>query len=338
MIWLDHMGAQVSGYSLKPNTSPSLFDSANLAKSQTEFGDVRDASALEKELTRTQPDIVMHFAAQPLVRYSYENPIETYATNVMGTVHLLNAIRVAPSVKAVVIVTTDKCYENREWAWGYREDDHLGGFDPYSSSKACAEIVTSAMRRSFFTDKKIAIATARAGNVIGGGDWAEDRLIPDMIRAIQTKSILKIRNPGATRPWQHVLEPLGAYLKLAEALFDKGSEFAESWNFGPADKDAKSVGEIVELMSLAWKIQKSSTELKYEFEGNHIKKLHEAHFLKLDCSKAQTRLGWTPRWDAGTAIQKTAEWYKAYYENPKMALQLSLKQIEDYSRSGEATS
>ncbi len=332
-IWLESMGAQVSGYSLKPNTTPNLFEAAKLGVNDSEFGDVCDSQKLEKSLLQSGAEIVLHFAAQPLVRYSYVNPIETFATNMMGTVHLLNAIRAASTVRAALMITTDKCYENREWVWGYREEDPVGGHDPYSSSKACAEIITSAMRRSFFADGKVAIATARAGNVIGGGDWAEDRLIPDIMRAIQTKSVLKIRNPSATRPWQHVLEPLGAYLTLTEALYNKGTEFAEAWNFGPADKDAKSVGDIVELMSQTWNTQQSKSDLKYEFEQPHSKKVHEARFLKLDCSKAQARLGWYPRWDAETAIQKTAEWYKSYYENPKAARELVLKQIAEYGQT-----
>ncbi len=338
-LWLEHLGAQVTGYSLNPNTSPNLFEASGLINTNgtSEFGDVCDFALLEKSLKASKADVVFHLAAQPLVRYSYENPIETYATNMMGTVHLLNAVRATPEVRAVVIVTTDKCYENREWLWGYREDDPVGGFDPYSSSKACAEIITSAMRRSYFNEHGPAIASARAGNVIGGGDWAGDRLIPDIMRAIQNQNVLKIRNPQATRPWQHVLEPLHGYMMLAEALFSKGREFAEAWNFGPAEQDAKSVGEIVHMMSETLKSLGSKPEFKFELNDSleHKNKLHEAHFLKLDCSKAHALLGWQPRWNAETAILKTAEWYKSFYENPKLAKTLVLKQITDYSHGSK---
>ena len=233
-LWLQTMGAKVTGFALAPPTSPSLFEAARVADGMTSIiGDIRDAAALKDALVAADSEIVLHMAAQPLVRASYDDPVGTYATNVMGTVHLLEAVRAAASVRACVVVTTDKCYENREWAWGYREDEPMGGFDPYSNSKGCSELVTSAYRRSFFQHSGIALGSARAGNVIGGGDWAADRLVPDILRAFEQNKPVVIRNPNATRPWQHVLEPLSGYLVLAERLYNDGQAFAEGWNFGP---------------------------------------------------------------------------------------------------------
>ncbi|MDP3334886.1 MAG: CDP-glucose 4,6-dehydratase, partial [Methylococcaceae bacterium] len=286
------------------------------------IGDIRDAEQLKNAMQAAQPDIVLHLAAQALVRYSYAQPIETYSVNVMGTVHLLEAVRATPSVKAVVNVTTDKCYENREWHWGYRENEAMGGFDPYSSSKGCAELVTAAYRQSFLHSAGVALASARAGNVIGGGDWAIDRLIPDFLRALDTQQSLTIRSPEATRPWQHVLEPLSGYLRLAERLYTDGAAFAEAWNFGPLHEDARSVRWIVEQLSehrpdLHW--QRDSTP-----------QAHEAHYLTLDSSKAKHRLPWQPRWRLATALQKTIAWHEAWRAGQDMQA-ITLAQIDDYT-------
>jgi CDP-glucose 4,6-dehydratase len=263
-------------------------------------------------------------AAQPLVRYSYANPVETYATNVMGTVHVLESTRAIDSVRATVVVTTDKCYENKEWVWGYRENEPMGGYDPYSNSKGCAELITSAYRHSYFSDPSSInkVASARAGNVIGGGDWSEDRLIPDAIKAFEANLPLMIRNPVATRPWQHVLEPLSGYLILAQALYEKGSPFASGWNFGPRDEDNRAVKEVVDLLISGW-----GDAARWEKEGTE--QPHEANLLKLDCSKARTQLGWIPKWKLETATQKIVEWQKAFQEKANMQ-ELSLLQINQY--------
>jgi len=327
-IWLQAMGAQVVGYALAPPTNPSLFEVADVAKGMTSIiGDIRDLPHLQKVFAEHQPEIVIHMAAQPLVRYSYIEPVETYSTNVMGVVNLLEAVRVTKSVKAVVNVTTDKCYENREWAWGYRENEAMGGFDPYSSSKGCAELVTAAYRNSYFNPAKyqdhgVAIASARAGNVIGGGDWAEDRLIPDIMRAISEGKPVNIRNPHAIRPWQHVLEPLSGYLVLAEKLYTEGAAYAEGWNFGPNDEDAKPVQWIVEKLTQSWG-EGASWVLD---GGDHP---HEAHYLKLDCSKAKSRLDWHPRWHLDQALEKIVEWQRAYVKGGDVKA-LTLAQIDSY--------
>jgi CDP-glucose 4,6-dehydratase len=285
------------------------------------IADIRNLMLLTQSMKLAAPDIVFHMAAQPLVRYSYLHPAETYEVNVMGTVNLLEAVRATPSVKAVVNVTTDKCYENREWPWGYRENDAMGGFDPYSSSKGCAELVTSAYRQSFFNSTGIALASARAGNVIGGGDWAIDRLIPDLLRSMDTSSKLKIRSPQSTRPWQHVLEPLSGYLLLAESLFIQGSTFAEGWNFGPDDEDAQSVKWIIERF----------TEMRkgLMWECDLIEQPHETNYLKLDSSKAKVRLGWQPRWRLSTSLGKTLEWHQAWRSQEDMR-SITLNQIAEY--------
>jgi len=292
------------GYSQPAPTEPSLFELARVREGmQSIEGDVRDFVHLSKTIKATQPEIVIHLAAQSLVRRSYLNPVETYATNVMGTVHLLEAARASDSIKALVVVTSDKCYENREWVWGYRESDALGGYDPYSSSKACAELATAAFRNSFFNGKgeghSAAIASVRAGNVVGGGDWAEDRLVPDIIRRwLDGRSVL-IRNPHAVRPWQHVLDPLGAYLLLAEKLYEEGARYAESWNFGPRDRDARPVSWVVERCRSLWGDGAS-------WERDEEEHPHEASYLKLDCSKALAHLGWQPRWNLEKALEREA--------------------------------
>ena len=311
-IWLVSLGAKVYGYALDPPTVPSLFVLSSLEdKIKFSKGDIRNLETLRQSVTECQPDIVFHLAAQPIVRQSYEEPILTYETNVIGTAKLLEAIRGCNSVKAVVLITTDKCYDNKEWVWGYREIDPLGGYDPYSSSKACAELVISAYRSSFFNPKEyrkkhhIAIASARAGNVIGGGDWAEDRLVPDIVKAISEGRKVFIRNPEAIRPWQHVLEPLSGYLMLAEKLYINGTEYGEAWNFGPYDADAKPVSWIVEKLCSMWPGSPG-------YEIDIAPKPYEASYLKLDCSKAINRLKWEPIWNLETAIKKTIDWNLAF--------------------------
>ena len=330
-LWLQSMGAQVVGYALAPPTNPSLFVVTNAAEGMTSLaGDIRDFSSLSSAFLKYQPEIVIHMAAQPLVRYSYVNPIETYSTNLMGTVHLLEASRLAGSVRAIVNVTSDKCYENHEWLWGYRENEPMGGHDPYSSSKGCAELITSAYRSSYFNpmdyaNHGIALATARAGNVIGGGDWAEDRLIPDIMNALTHGNPVNIRNPDAIRPWQHVLEPLSGYLLLAERLYKEGTSYAEGWNFGPSDEDAKPVLWITERLIDMWG-EGASWVLD---EKSHP---HEAHHLKLDCSKAKARLDWYPRWHLEDALSAIVDWHRAYQHGKNMH-DLTLHQIRTYADS-----
>ncbi len=305
-LWLQRLGAELQGFALAPTGSHSLFDAARVAEGMgSTIGDIRALEPLKSALLAFGPDIVIHMAAQPLVRQSYADPVETYATNVMGTVHLLEAVRSAPGVRAVVNVTTDKCYENREWAWGYREDEPLGGHDPYSSSKGCAELVSSAWRRSFFHQGGPALATARAGNVIGGGDWGTDRLVPDILRAFECDEPVVIRNPRSTRPWQHVLEPLSGYLTLAQCLWRHGAGFAEGWNLGPRDEDARPVQWIVERLGELW-----GAGARWRLDGGDHP--HEAHFLKLDISKARSRLGWAPRWRLEDALLHTVDWHQSW--------------------------
>lgn len=309
-LWLQRLGADVSGYALAAPTTQNLFDVADVAtRMHSTIGDVRDATALASAMRNAAPEIVIHMAAQPLVRQSYADPVETYSTNVMGTVHLLEAARQIPTVRAVVNVTSDKCYENREWIWGYREDEPMGGYDPYSSSKGCSELVTAAYRNSFFNPRDgsscLGLASARAGNVIGGGDWARDRLIPDILRALGAGESAAIRNPHAVRPWQHVLEPLGGYLLLAERLYQEKDRYAGAWNFGPRDDDAKPVQWIVERIIERW----GAGARWYHDDATH---LHEAHHLSLDCSKAAAYLDWRPRWDLGTALDAIIAWQRAY--------------------------
>jgi CDP-glucose 4,6-dehydratase len=327
-LWLQSMGANVVGYALAPPTNPSLFEVAEVAKGMTSnIGDIRDLDNLQAVFTENSPEIVIHMAAQPLVRYSYQNPVETYSTNVMGTVHLLEAIRKTPGVKAVVNITTDKCYENREWIWGYRENEPMGGYDPYSNSKGCAELVSAAYRSSFFNVNDyvhhgVALATVRAGNVIGGGDWAQDRLIPDILKGFELGDLVDIRNPHAIRPWQHVLEPVRGYLTLAEKLFECGPAFAEGWNFGPNDEDAKPVGWIVEQMASMWG---EGAQWKID-NGKHP---HEANYLKLDISKARSRLNWNPKLRLNDALALIIDWSKQQQAGADMR-QITLSQIHAY--------
>jgi CDP-glucose 4,6-dehydratase len=330
-LWLQQLGAEVTGYALEAPTTPSLFEVANVARGMVSIvGDVRDGEALKRALAQAQPEIVIHMAAQPLVRYSYANPVETYATNVMGVVNLLEAVRATPGVRSVVNVTSDKCYENREWPWGYRENEAMGGYDPYSNSKGCAELVTAGYRSSFFNAEKyaehgIALGSGRAGNVIGGGDWAMDRLIPDMLRAIGAGQPVMIRNPHSIRPWQHVLEPLSGYLTLAEKLYTEGPVHAEGWNFGPHDTDAKPVEWIIERMTHEW-----GAGASWSLDGQDHP--HEATYLKLDCSKARGQLGWHPRWDIGQTIAKIVEWHKACDQGADMRA-MTLAQITTYQNT-----
>jgi CDP-glucose 4,6-dehydratase len=322
-LWLSDLGAAVHGFALNPSTDPSMFEIARVRDhlATHTVGDVRDPDAVARAMTAAQPEIVIHMAAQPLVRYSYDHPLETYSVNVMGTVHVLEAARRLGSVRALVNVTTDKCYQNKEWLWAYREDEPLGGHDPYSSSKACAELVSAAYRTSFGGRGAPWIATARAGNVIGGGDWALDRILPDLFRALDADQPLVVRNPGAIRPWQHVLEPLSGYLTLTERLYSEGAPFAEGWNFGPTDDDARPVGWIVD------RIRALVPELDYRpGEGAGV---HEARFLKLDGSKARALLGWHPTWRLETALEKTLAWHRAWRDNADMA-GISMVQITAY--------
>ena len=327
-LWLAEMGAEVFGYALNSPTDPNFFTVCNVQDYLIEstIADIRDATALIKAMRAASPEIVLHLAAQPLVRYSYAAPVETYAVNVMGTVNLFEAVRHTQSVKAVVNITTDKCYDNREWIWPYRENEAMGGFDPYSSSKACSELLTTAYRHSFMESTGVCLASARAGNVIGGGDWAADRLIPDFLKALDARQTLTIRFPHAVRPWQHVLEPLAGYLTLAQALYQQGDSFAEAWNFGPENGDARSVLWIVE--NLCSKIPGAS------WQCDASPQPHEANTLKLDSSKAKNQLGWRPRWNLPTALSKTLDWHKAWRETKDMST-VSKEQIHQYEATEE---
>ena len=323
-VLLHGRGAEIHGLALPPREG-SIFPRAGLESllASSTIGDIRDPDAVSRALAASKAEIVVHMAAQPLVRASYDAPVETYATNVMGTVHLLEAVRRTPSVRAVVIVTTDKCYENREWLWGYREDEPMGGHDPYSSSKGCAELVTSAYRRSFFGEGRVRIASARAGNVVGGGDVSPDRLVPDLVRTLERGERTPVRNPGAVRPWQHVLEPVSGYAILAERLCGSdGERFAEAWNFGPDASGEKSVADVVETVCRVWGDGAGWTRQ----EGEHA---HEATFLKLDSSKARHRLGWAPRWDFGRTLAETVAWYRATRRGDDMRL-FTRRQVEAY--------
>jgi CDP-glucose 4,6-dehydratase len=333
-VWLASMGAQVTGYSLAPNTSPSIFEILDVESqiNTSVIGNINNLDTLNKAMRASAPEIVIHMAAQPLVRYSYANPLETYTTNVLGTAHVLEVVRQISDIRATLIVTTDKCYENKEHGVEFKESDSLGGYDPYSSSKACAELVTAAYRQSYFTEKqknsfRTAIATARAGNVIGGGDWSCDRLIPDAIRAFNHDEPVIIRNPQAIRPWQHVIEPLSGYLLLLENLFQHGDKFASAWNFGPQDSDTLSVSSVIEMMTKRW-------HRKASWRVVDAEQPHEAQLLRLDCRKAKERLDWSPRWSLEIAIEKTAEWHQAHHAQADM-LALSLTQIAQHQTASQ---
>lgn len=333
-LWLQTMGAEVTGYSLAPPPGPNLFSDARVADGMRSIiGDIRDGAMLRDAMERSRPEIVLHLAAKALVRESYANPVETYSTNVMGLVNVLEAVRATPEVRAMINVTSDKCYENREWLWGYRETDAMGGYDPYSSSKGCAELVTAAYRQSYFnpdqygTSHQVALATARAGNVIGGGDWAADRLVPDIMRAVSGGRTVIVRNPKSIRPWQHVLEPLGGYLLLAQRLVEAGSKFAEAWNFGPADEDARPVQWIVEQLTSKWGDDAS-------WALDETLGPHEATYLKLDCSKARAELAWSPRWNLTKALEMIVSWYKAAEVRENLQ-NVTLSQIAAYQSPRE---
>lgn len=328
-LWLASLGAEVCGFALEPNTDPNLFTVLGLGEQVRSIkGDVRNLAAIVAAVHEFRPEMIFHLAAQPLVRYSYEHPVETYATNVMGTVHLLEAVRRTPSVKVAVNVTSDKCYENRERPEPYREDEAMGGHDPYSSSKGCAELVTSAYRRSYFPHGTPAVGSARAGNVIGGGDWAADRIVPDIVRAFTAGEPVVVRNPNAVRPWQHVLEPLSGYLTLAERLYYNGIRYSGAWNFGPDEGDAQPVSRLVDSMVRLWG-EGASWKLAEQ------KSVHEANLLRLDSAKARAELKWHPRWTLDQALEKTMQWYREFYRVPRPPAQamreLTLAQIAEYT-------
>lgn len=309
-LWLNHLGAQISGYALQPPSDPSLFDLAHISELiDHRIGDVRDLASMESAMRDAQPEVVIHMAAQSLVRYSYEEPVETFSTNVLGTVHVLDAVRRVPSVRAVVVVTSDKCYFNEEWVWGYREDSRLGGHDPYSGSKGAAELVVTAYQYSFFDKERnpdlAAVGSARAGNVIGGGDWALDRLVPDIMRSLLENQPTLVRNPQATRPWQHVLEPLHGYLMLAERLFADRHQFASGWNFGPPQESERTVGWIIDKLYRLW-------DVKFEWERDRVLGPPESTFLKLDASKAHAYLDWRPKLDLDLTLEWIIEWFRRY--------------------------
>ncbi len=331
------MGATVSGYSLPPTTSPSLYRLTQIDQSfADDIGDIRDAIKLQRKIEQTRPDIIFHLAAQPLVRQSYVDPVGTFETNVIGTLHLLEAVRESDSVRAVIIVTTDKVYDNQEWLWGYRENERLGGKDPYSASKACAELVSQSYMASYFAPESynehgVAIATVRAGNIIGGGDWSENRLVPDCLRAFEFSKPIKLRHPQAVRPWQHVLAPLDGYMILKQKLYEEGPAYQGAWNFGPYEQDVHSVYEVASMVYKLW----GATGASISIETAPPAELKEAQLLKLDSSKARTRLGWKPRWSLPTALGKTIEWHQAYMRGDNLK-QICLEQISQYEKEGSA--
>jgi CDP-glucose 4,6-dehydratase len=323
--WLTLLGADVTGYALEPPTEPSLFEALGLDQFvEHVVADVRDAGRLERELVKAAPDVVLHLAAQPIVREGYARPVETFATNAMGTVNLLQAVRACETARAVVVVTTDKCYRNNEDGRPFVEDDPLGGRDPYSASKGCAELVTAAYAASFLSDRNVAVASARAGNVIGGGDWAADRIVPDCVRALEAGRPIDVRNPAAVRPWQHVLEPLAGYLQLASRMLDDGATFTGAWNFGPESEDALTVQWVVERFLEEW------GRGSWQAAGSATPQPHEAHLLTLDSSKAVGLLGWEPRWDAREAVRRTAAWYHRQAGETVPAGELCAADIADY--------
>lgn len=322
-LWLQQLGANIIGYSLNPETTPNLFTIGNVSKKMENiYGDIRNFDLLEKSLCNFQPEIIIHMAAQSLVKKSYKVPVETFDVNVMGSVYLLQAARNIQSVKAIVNVTTDKCYENKETKKPYSENDPLGGYDPYSCSKACSELVTNAYRNSFFNERNIGVASARAGNVIGGGDWASDRIVPDIVRSFLKNQPVLVRNPNAFRTWQHVLEPLSGYLLLAEKLFNSPSQYAESWNFGPEESDVKPVSWIVERIIEQWKGNASWILDKTSHP-------HEAKNLLLNCKKSNEKLNWNTRWNLQRGLEETVDWYKAYQAGKSMEIK-TIEQINKF--------
>ncbi|WP_093313700.1 CDP-glucose 4,6-dehydratase [Sphingomonas jatrophae] len=331
-LWLAELGAEITGYALPAPTQPSLFEEARVGELIRHIdGDIRDLAALEAAMAEAQPELVLHLAAQPLVRLSYSEPVETFATNVMGTAHLLDAVRRTPSVRAVICVTSDKCYENREWVWPYRENDPMGGHDPYSASKGASELVVSAYRRSYFSDPSgPLIASVRAGNVIGGADWALDRLIPDIVRALAAGQRPLIRSPGSVRPWQHVMEALGGYIVIAERLLAGDASVATGWNFGPADDDTRPVGWIVERMLERWGLPVDAWDKP---EGPQP---HEATLLKLDCSKARNELGWRPAMNLPQALDAIVDWHRSV-DGGEDARAATLRQIAAYREVADRT-
>jgi len=323
-LWLFSLGAEVRGYALNPPTSPSLFNEAKIDSIvDSQIGDIRDQDALHESMTEFNPDILIHMAAQPLVRYSYDAPIETYEVNVIGTAKVLEVARSCLNLKAIVNITTDKCYENDDRSEGYKENDPMGGYDPYSSSKGCAELVASSYRRSFLQDQGVGLASVRAGNVIGGGDWSDDRLIPDILRSFEKNKPVIIRNPKATRPWQHVLEPLSGYLILAQNLYKDQKKYAEGWNFGPNEKDVQPVDWILNKMISKW------PNSSWELDNNSSP--HEADFLKLDISKAKSKLGWSPVWELSQTLEKIVSWHQAWLNKDDIQA-VCLTEIEEYTR------
>jgi len=332
-LWLQSKGANLIGYSLPPPTEPSLFEIAHVAENMKSIeGDIRDLDHFRSTIAKFKPEIIIHMAAQPIVRISYKDPIETYSTNVMGTVHVLEAVRLSDCVRVCLIITSDKCYENKEWLWGYREQDRLGGRDPYSSSKGCAELVTSAYRESFFSGVKdrgqdVFVASTRAGNVIGGGDWAQDRLVPDIVRGLIENRPTTIRYPNAIRPWQHVLVPLSGYLALAEHLWDFGKKFEGAWNFGPREEDAKPVWWVADYLIRKW-----GQNARWIKDQNQI--AHEDTLLKLDCSKARMLLRWEPKLELEMTLDWIVRWYKAYVAGKDMREE-TLGQIARYEKQAE---
>lgn len=331
------MGSKISGLSLEPNTQPSIFQTLGLDQKvfHHQIGDIRDLLLVKKQIQEFSPEIVLHLAAQPLVRESYRDPVGTFNTNIMGTIHILEAIRECPSVKSVVLVTTDKCYENQEWPWGYRETDPMGGKDPYSGSKGACELAIHSYRRSFFSEPHHPIiASARAGNVIGGGDWCTDRLIPDAMRSFTQSSTLKIRRPESTRPWQHVIEPLRGYLLLAQTAYLKGHTFAKGWNFGPEDRDILTVKDVMNRYTSIWKsLTQQSPQIEWG-DSSQETSLPEANLLKLDCSLAKAELGWAPKIPLQSGLEMTAKWYERFYHGTpeKELTQLTLAQIEEWGK------
>jgi CDP-glucose 4,6-dehydratase len=325
-LWLQSLGANCVGYSLEPPTQPNLFEITQIgATMKSIIGDIRNLELLQKTLQKYQPEIIIHMAAQPLVNFSYQEPLTTYSTNIIGTINLLEAARFTDSVKAIVNVTSDKCYQNQELDRGYHEEDNLGGYDPYSSSKACSELVTQAYSYSYLKNRGVNIATARAGNVIGGGDWGKDRLVPDVVNACIKQQNISLRYPNALRPWQHVLEPLHGYLTLAKQLYESSPSYTQAWNFGPSEDQDKSVSWLTDAIIKYW-----GSEIKWI--QNSIEPKHETNLLRLNSAKAKQSLGWKSQWNIETALTKTVEWYQSYFKEENMQ-NITLKQIDEFQKT-----